>query len=87
MRTKEPNGIMPERSQVADKIMDLMREDYGNSFAVAKAVGIPRSLIMDLTFRVPVSVIQGGGPRKSSSLDGDAKMSNFRSIKGGVRKE
>lgn len=67
MRTREPNGIVAERSQVADKILSLARKDYGSTFAIADATGIPYSLIMGLTFHAPIDVIKGGGAKEELS--------------------
>lgn len=79
MHTKEPNGIVPERSQVADKVLDLAREDYGSVLAVANATGIPYQLIMSLTFHAPIEVIHGGGTTKPNQQAGHGtKMRNFR---------
>ena len=84
MRTKEPNGIVPERSQVADKVLDLAREDYGSALAIADATGIPHSLIMGLTFHTPIDVIRGNTTTTKASSSTSAshgnKLRNFRLV-------
>lgn len=82
MRTKEPDGIVPERSQVADKVLDLAREDYGDVLKIANATGIPYPLILGLTFHAPIEVIKGNGnrmPAAASSGHG-AKMCSLRLV-------
>ena len=76
MRAKEPNGIVPERSQVADKVLDLAREDYGTALAIADATGIPHSLIMGLTFHAPIDVIRGGAAAAKADSDTLASHGN-----------
>lgn len=85
MRTKEPDGIVPERSQVADKVLDLAREDYGSALAIADATGIPHSLIMSLTFHAPIEVIRGGANSATAKSRGghEAKMRNLRLVTSG----
>ena len=84
MRIKEPNGIAPERSQIADKILDLAREDYGSALAIADATGIPHSLIMGLTFHTPIDLIRGNATtataRPTASASRDKKLRNFRLV-------
>lgn len=60
MRTNEPDGIEPERSQIADKVLDLEKESSGSLFEIANATNIPFQLIQSLTFRPPIGVIAGG---------------------------
>lgn len=82
MRTREPNGIVPERSQIADKILNLAREEYGSSFAIADATGIPHSLIMGLTFNTPVDVIRCGSSKINSTPQAshNTKMRGLRLV-------
>ena len=84
MRTKEPDGIVPERSQVADKVLDLAREDYGTALAIADATGIPHSLIMGLTFHTPIDVIRGDATtakaRPATSTGHGSKLRSFRLV-------
>lgn len=84
MRTKEPDGIVPERSQVADKVLDLAREDYGTALAIADATGIPHSLIMGLTFHTPIEVIRGHATtakaRPATSTGHGSKLRSFRLV-------
>ena len=83
MRTTEPNGIVPERSQVAEQILSLAREDYGSALAIADATGIPHSLIMSLTFHTPVDVIKGGALKEktdSSHMNHGSRTRNFRLV-------
>lgn len=82
MRTSEPDGIEPERSQVDDKVLELAREDYGSSFAVSNATGIPQDLILGLTFHTPITVVKGGG-NTAPAADNGNMMRNFRIIKNG----
>lgn len=67
MRTKEPNGIVPERSQVDDKILDLVREAHGSAFPIANATGIPYSLVMGLMFHTPVNVVRGDASKTKTT--------------------
>lgn len=60
MRTCEPKGIEPERSQIADKVLRLERESSGSLFEIASATNIPFQLIQSLTFHTPIGVIPGG---------------------------
>lgn len=60
MRTSEPDGIEPERSQVADKVLSLERESSGNLLEISSATEIPYQLIQSLTFRTPIGVVDGG---------------------------
>lgn len=60
MRTSEPNGIEPERSQIADKVLNLEKGSSGGIFEIANATSIPIHLIQSLTFRTPIRVISGG---------------------------
>ena len=66
MRTDEPDGIDPERSQIADKIMRLVRDADGTSAAIATTTGIPYSLIRSLTFSMPVEAIKGRRVREGT---------------------
>ena len=79
MRTVEPNGIEPERSQVDDKVLELAKEDYGSLLAVSSAAGIPQDLVLGLTFHTPITVVKGGGKAVSIVDHGDM-MRNFRII-------
>ena len=82
MRTKEPDGIVPERSQVSDKIFNLTREDYGSTLAIAGATGIPHSLIMSLTFHMPMDVIKGGGAKgKLPSPSKEGRKTKLHSLR------
>ena len=81
MRTTEPDGIVPERSQVADQILNLAREDYGSALAISDETGIPHSLIMGLTFHTPVDVIKGGAAKGKTSLSHMNHGSRVRSFR------
>lgn len=84
MHIKELNGIVPERSQVADKVLNLARKDYGTTLAIADATGIPHSLIMGLTFHAPIDVIRGGAAtvKADSGTSGSHgnKLRSFRLV-------
>ena len=60
MRTKEIDGIVPERSQIDDQVLSLTQEEYGTTKAVSDATKLPYALIMSLTFNLaPIKVIDG----------------------------
>ncbi|RNM41731.1 hypothetical protein DMP09_08300 [Eggerthella sinensis] len=69
MKTKEPNVIESERSQIADKVLDLEKDSSGNVFEIANATNIPFQLIQSLAFHPPINVISGGKRDSSSGLE------------------
>lgn len=80
MRTNEPDGMIPERSEVDDKVLELAKEDYGSTFAVSKATGIPYDLVMGLTFNPPINVISGAGNSSDNHESHGEMIRNFRII-------
>ena len=61
MRTNEPMGIEPERSQVTEKIISIERESSNGITGISKATEIPIADIESLTFRTPMAIVSGGG--------------------------
>ncbi len=73
MRTNEPNGIIPERSQVNDKIIAIMKESQEGLAGIIADTGIPYSILMSLTFNTSVEVIKGGVSGKKAFGSGSGK--------------
>lgn len=80
MRTKEQNGIIPERSQVADKIFELLRSDCDGISTIVNATGIPGPLILNLTFHAPVGLVKGGARTVGSKAARSTHPCNLRLI-------
>ena len=57
LRTREPDGIIPERSRVLDQVIRSATSDYGSKHEMAKAIGIPYRLLLSLSFEPPVKVV------------------------------
>lgn len=75
MRTNEPNGIIPERSQVNDKIIAIMKKSPEGLAGIVSDTGIPYSILMSLTFNTSVEVIQGGVSSRKAFGSGGRKAS------------
>lgn len=85
MRTSEPNGITPERSQVADKIIAMTTDPLSGSSSIESATEIPRSIIRSLTFCMPVEAVRGGAasPSTITRAERETRRRNFVIIRNG----
>ncbi len=63
MRKEEPYPMVPERSQVATKVIAMEQREFGSTEQIIQETGIPQSLIQSITFNMPGVAIQGGGGR------------------------
>lgn len=72
MRKEEPLPMIPERSQVATKVIDLERQEFGSIEEIIRETGIPHSLIQSITFSSPGVAIEGGKnqPSRYRSING-----------------
>lgn len=70
-RTKEPNGIERETSQLLDKVLRSLRDDGVSRSSIAAALHLPTSEVEGLVFGLVMSAIEGGGDgtRRSRSRD------------------
>lgn len=64
-RRREPDGIPPERSEVARQVIDLESDGARGTRTISSKTGIPEALVASLTFVIPGNVIEGGGRRST----------------------
>lgn len=70
MRSKEPDGIEPEVSQVGGKVIEF-EAGAGGVLAMARGTGIPTQIICSLMFRPNFSVVSG-----NARADGSQRAAN-----------
>ena len=81
MCIRDRNGIIPERSQVNDKIIAIMKKSPEGLARIVADTGIPYSILMSLTFNTSVEVIKGGvSSRKAFGSGGRKASADFKVI-------
>lgn len=68
-RTKEPEGAMPEKSLILEKIFKVLRDEGVSKFDVAEELFIPPEEINALTFNLMLNLLSGGRQDSSSTTE------------------
>jgi Zn-dependent peptidase ImmA (M78 family)/DNA-binding XRE family transcriptional regulator len=75
-RTKEPNEIPRESSQILPKVFAALYEDNISRADVARALSIPRSELEQLMFGLTITTLEGG--RKQKPLPSRANLESVQ---------
>jgi len=73
-RTKEPNEIARETSQILSKVFSALHDEHISRSDVARFLSIPRSEMEQLMFGLALTSIEGGGKRTTEQPSANLKL-------------